>query len=164
LGSICYLLISRSRVRIPTGSPKNSISYVEGAKLLLKLRYPQGITRPQFASFPKLFDGHLDSGSAPTVVFLHGNPTSSYLWRNVIPHVAPGYRCVAPDLIGFGDSDKPLLNYKGRRSRPLSAGLHRGPGPDRRRPGPACLGLCARSGLGAATRRPGPVRGFCRVC
>ncbi|MFW2404544.1 MAG: haloalkane dehalogenase [Gammaproteobacteria bacterium] len=42
----------------------------------------------------------------PTVVFLHGNPTSSYLWRNVIPHVAPVGRCLAPDLIGMGDSDK----------------------------------------------------------
>jgi haloalkane dehalogenase len=44
-----------------------------------------------------------------TVVFLHGNPTSSYLWRNVIPHVrgqANDVRCVAPDLIGMGDSDK----------------------------------------------------------
>ena len=38
------------------------------------------------------------------VVFLHGNPTSSYLWRNVIPHVAPLARCLAPDLAGMGDS------------------------------------------------------------
>ena len=41
-----------------------------------------------------------------TVVFLHGNPTSSYLWRNVIPHVAEKARCIAPDLIGMGDSGK----------------------------------------------------------
>ena len=41
-----------------------------------------------------------------TVVFLHGNPTSSYLWRNVIPHVSGLARCIAPDLIGQGDSDK----------------------------------------------------------
>ncbi|KAM0263199.1 hypothetical protein ACHAQJ_001354 [Trichoderma viride] len=39
-------------------------------------------------------------------VFLHGNPTSSYVWRNIIPHVSGKSRCVAPDLIGFGDSDK----------------------------------------------------------
>ena len=43
-----------------------------------------------------------------TVVFLHGNPTSSYLWRNVIPHVAEKARCLAPDLIGMGDSQKLL--------------------------------------------------------
>jgi haloalkane dehalogenase len=42
----------------------------------------------------------------PVLLFLHGNPTSSYLWRNVMPQVADGGRCVAPDLIGMGDSDK----------------------------------------------------------
>lgn len=47
-----------------------------------------------------------DVGSGDAVVFLHGNPTSSYLWRNVIPHVSDSARCVAPDLIGQGDSDK----------------------------------------------------------
>ena len=48
-----------------------------------------------------------------TVVFLHGNPTSSYLWRNVIPHVAEKARCIAPDLIGMGDSGKlPGLEYR----------------------------------------------------
>ena len=47
-----------------------------------------------------------DSGSGQSVVFLHGNPTSSYLWRNIIPHVASTARCIAPDLIGHGDSDK----------------------------------------------------------
>jgi haloalkane dehalogenase len=41
-----------------------------------------------------------------TIVLLHGNPTSSYLWRNVIPHLEGAARCVAPDLIGMGDSDK----------------------------------------------------------
>ncbi|CAK8684923.1 unnamed protein product [Clavelina lepadiformis] len=40
------------------------------------------------------------------VLFLHGNPTSSYLWRNVIPHVSPIARCIAPDLIGMGKSSK----------------------------------------------------------
>lgn len=47
-----------------------------------------------------------ESGSGDPVVFLHGNPTSSYLWRNIIPHVSPHARCIAPDLIGQGDSDK----------------------------------------------------------
>ena len=55
---------------------------------------------------------YVDEGSGPTVLFLHGNPMSSYLWRNVIPHVAPHARCVAPDLIGFGQSDKPDLAYR----------------------------------------------------
>jgi haloalkane dehalogenase len=57
-------------------------------------------------------DEGLSKGNAPVALFLHGNPTSSYLWRNVIPHVAPQVRCVAPDLIGFGYSDKPDLAYR----------------------------------------------------
>lgn len=40
------------------------------------------------------------------IVFLHGNPTSSYLWRNIMPHLTDQGRCIAPDLIGMGDSDK----------------------------------------------------------
>ncbi len=47
-----------------------------------------------------------DSGSGDAVVFLHGNPTSSYLWRNIVPHVSPLARVIVPDLIGQGDSDK----------------------------------------------------------
>src|ERR1700719_3958682 len=49
---------------------------------------------------------------APTVLFLHGNPTSSYIWRNIIPHVASVAHCVAPDLIGFGQSGKPDIAYR----------------------------------------------------
>lgn len=44
--------------------------------------------------------------TSAVVVFLHGNPTSSYLWRNIIPYAAGKTRCIAPDLIGLGDSDK----------------------------------------------------------
>ena len=49
---------------------------------------------------------YVDVGKGDPIVFLHGNPTSSYLWRNVIPHVQELGRCIAPDLIGMGDSDK----------------------------------------------------------
>ena len=56
---------------------------------------------------------YVDVGRGDPVVFLHGNPTSSYLWRNVIPHVADLGRCIAPDLIGMGDSDKVAgLDYR----------------------------------------------------
>jgi haloalkane dehalogenase len=55
---------------------------------------------------------YVDVGAGPAVLFLHGNPTSSYLWRNVIPHVAPHARCIAPDLIGMGRSDKPDIAYR----------------------------------------------------
>ena len=49
---------------------------------------------------------YVDSGTGAPIVFLHGNPTSSYLWRNVIPYVEGLGRCLAPDLIGMGDSGR----------------------------------------------------------
>ena len=49
---------------------------------------------------------YVDTGTGDPVVFLHGNPTSSYLWRNVIPSVERVARCLAPDLIGMGESGK----------------------------------------------------------
>ncbi|MEM8858697.1 MAG: haloalkane dehalogenase [Chloroflexota bacterium] len=55
---------------------------------------------------------YVDEGSGDPILFLHGNPTSSYLWRNVIPHLTNSGRCIAPDLIGMGQSDKPDINYR----------------------------------------------------
>jgi len=49
---------------------------------------------------------YVEMGSGDPIVFLHGNPTSSYLWRNVMPHLEGRGRLIAPDLIGMGDSDK----------------------------------------------------------
>lgn len=49
---------------------------------------------------------YVEMGKGDPIVFLHGNPTSSYLWRNIMPHLKRHGRCIAPDLIGMGDSDK----------------------------------------------------------
>src|SRR6516164_11865211 len=49
---------------------------------------------------------YVEAGQGDPIVFLHGNPTSSYLWRNVIPHLEALGRCIAPDLLGMGDSEK----------------------------------------------------------
>lgn len=49
---------------------------------------------------------YVDRGQGEAIVFLHGNPTSSYLWRNIIPYAEKLGRCIAPDLIGMGDSEK----------------------------------------------------------
>ena len=49
---------------------------------------------------------------APVALFLHGNPTSSFIWRNIIPHVAGVAHCIAPDLAGFGQSGKPDSAYR----------------------------------------------------
>ena len=55
---------------------------------------------------------YIESGEGDPILFVHGNPTSSYLWRNVIPHVSPVGRAVAVDLIGMGRSDKPDIDYR----------------------------------------------------
>ena len=49
---------------------------------------------------------YIEAGEGNPIVFLHGNPTSSYLWRNIIPYVSDLGRVIAPDLIGMGDSEK----------------------------------------------------------
>ena len=49
---------------------------------------------------------YVDTGRGNPIVFLHGNPTSAYLWRNIIPHLEGLARCLAPDLIGMGQSGK----------------------------------------------------------
>ena len=54
---------------------------------------------------------YVDKGEGDPIVFLHGQPTSSYLWRNIMPHLEPYGRVNAPDNNGFGNSDKPDLDY-----------------------------------------------------
>ena len=64
---------------------------------------------PHYREVDGLRLAHLDEGDGAPVVFLHGEPTWSFLWRKVIPPVRDaGFRCVAPDLAGFGRSDKPV--------------------------------------------------------
>lgn len=71
--------------------------------------------RSKFAS--KFVDVHgarmhyLEAGQGSPILFLHGVPTSSYVWRNIIPHLSTLGRCIAPDLIGFGKSDRPDIAY-----------------------------------------------------
>jgi len=55
---------------------------------------------------------YVDQGEGPVILFIHGNPTSSYLWRNIIPHVSNRHRAIAVDLIGMGDSDQPDIDYR----------------------------------------------------
>jgi 2-hydroxymuconate-semialdehyde hydrolase len=50
---------------------------------------------------------YVDEGDGPAVVLLHGFPTSAHLWRDLVPILAPRFRAIAPDLLGYGDSDKP---------------------------------------------------------
>ncbi len=57
---------------------------------------------------------YVEMGSGDAIVLLHGNPTSSFLWRNVAPLLEPAGRCIIPDLIGMGDSDKLDASGPGR--------------------------------------------------
>jgi haloalkane dehalogenase len=60
----------------------------------------------QFATVNGRRLAYVEAGSGDPIILLHGNPTSSYLWRNVIPHLTDSGRVIAPDLIGQGDSEK----------------------------------------------------------
>ena len=55
---------------------------------------------------------YIEEGEGQPVVFLHGMPTSNYLWRNIIPKMSGEFRCIAPDLIGMGKSSKPDIDYR----------------------------------------------------
>jgi haloalkane dehalogenase len=64
---------------------------------------------PHYRELEGLRLAHLDEGEGAPVIFVHGEPTWSFLWRNVLPPVRDaGFRCIAPDLAGFGRSDKPI--------------------------------------------------------
>jgi haloalkane dehalogenase len=90
----------------------------------------EGLPDFPFESHYREVDGlrlaHLDEGEGAPVVFFHGEPTWSFLWRKVIPPVRDaGFRCIAPDLAGFGRSDKPtdLSFYTYDRHTELAASL-----------------------------------------
>jgi haloalkane dehalogenase len=90
----------------------------------------EGLPEFPFAPHYREVDGlrlaHLDEGDGPPVIFFHGEPTWSFLWRRLIPPIRDaGHRCVAPDYAGFGRSDKPtdLGWYSYDRHVELVAGL-----------------------------------------
>jgi haloalkane dehalogenase len=67
---------------------------------------PDAFVEKKFADVKGRRMAYVESGEGPPIVFQHGNPTSSYLWRNVMPHLEGLGRLIACDLIGMGDSDK----------------------------------------------------------
>ena len=101
---------------------------------------------------------YVDVGDGDPIVFLHGNPTSSYLWRNIIPFLRGSGRCLAPDLVGMGQSGPaPDWGLPVCRSRALPRRVVRGARPEApSRAGPARLGV----GLGfyRALRYPAHVK------
>jgi haloalkane dehalogenase len=78
-------------------------------ELFIGLPGVEALGEPAFRQWEGLRLAHHDVGDGPPVVFFHGEPTWAYLWRKVIPPVRDaGFRCIAPDLPGFGRSDKPI--------------------------------------------------------
>lgn len=87
-------------------NPKNKVETNPGADFPFE---------PNFVEVHGSKMHYVDVGESPegeAIVCLHGNPTSSYLWRNVIPHLQTRGRVIAPDLIGMGRSDKPDIGYR----------------------------------------------------
>lgn len=76
---------------------------------------PPDVTLPQVSVLNTTM-AYREAGSVapgrPDVLFLHGNPTSSFIWRNILPQVATMARCLAPDLVGYGQSGKPECQYR----------------------------------------------------
>lgn len=71
---------------------------------------PISETNPYESKTVDVLDSHMayiEAGSGRPIVLIHGNPTSSFIWRSVIPHLEQHGRCLAPDLIGMGASGKP---------------------------------------------------------
>lgn len=70
---------------------------------------------PYPSNYAKMSDGnklhYIDTGSGEVIIFLHGVPMWSYSWRKIIPQLEDSFRCVAPDFMGFGKSDKPAITY-----------------------------------------------------
>src|SRR5258708_16921079 len=110
-----YLPINGSSTRLHRKS-NNAATRTSFSKLYLrraKMKVPYDVELPQVNVLGSTM-AYRQAGNpdAPVALFLHGNPASSYLWRNVIPLVAPPTHCIAPDLIGFGHSRKPDIEYR----------------------------------------------------
>jgi haloalkane dehalogenase len=83
----------------------------------ISIPYEQNISAkfPYESNYVKVLGSrmhYIDEGNGDPILFIHGNPTSSYLWRNIIPHVEPYGRVIAVDLVGMGKSDKPDIGYR----------------------------------------------------
>jgi len=91
------------RPRFATWAPLRFGFYKEGEANMISAAFPYQKKRQRILGSEMAY---VEVGEGHPIVLLHGNPTSSYLWRNVLLHLEPLGRCIAPDLIGMGDSDK----------------------------------------------------------
>jgi haloalkane dehalogenase len=95
-----------SRRGLVAGSAAVAVGAAAGVRPVLAASPPAWRERKKYQTVDGIRMAYYEVGAGDPIVFLHGNPTSSYLWRNVIPHVEHLGRCIAPDLVGMGDSQK----------------------------------------------------------
>jgi haloalkane dehalogenase len=94
------------RIRPSHASPKREVGKIDAAQGGLMPLSAKPYAQKKFATVRGRRMAYIDEGQGEAIVFQHGNPTSSYLWRNVMPHCEGLGRLIACDLIGMGDSDK----------------------------------------------------------
>lgn len=110
IGRLGALLLSLSLVALAGSCAMvNSIKTLDGTEKNVNSKFS---FESQYTEVLGSKMHYVDVGSGPTFLLLHGNPTSVYLWRNIIPHLQKHGRVVAVDLIGMGKSDKPKLDYR----------------------------------------------------
>lgn len=101
-------------INLTLGSPAASVNSDEGAAPPSSRAEQISSAYPFAPHYVKVFGSemhYVDEGKGEPILLVHGNATWSYVWRNVIPHLTPYGRCIAPDLIGFGLSGKPDIEY-----------------------------------------------------
>ena len=99
---------------------KNSIFLIAMLLMVTTLAFSQSNEIPAKSKYENKYNfievlgskmAYIDEGEGDPILFLHGQPTSSYLWRNIMPHLEDQGRVIAPDLIGFGKSEQPDIDY-----------------------------------------------------
>src|SRR6266403_313345 len=110
-----YLPINRMSTRLQWKSinAATRTSFSKPYSRRSRMKVPYDVVLPQVNVLGSTM-AYREAGNpdGPVALFLHGNPTSSYIWRNIIPLLAPVAHCIAPDLIGFGQSGKPDIEYR----------------------------------------------------
>jgi haloalkane dehalogenase len=105
-------LLAAALVGCQAARPSNERPTPETTPMNAMLSSPSSDDALRRADVHDSFMAYRELGTGRPIVLLHGNPTSSYVWRNVMPQLATRGRCLAPDLIGMGHSGKPELAYR----------------------------------------------------
>lgn len=106
LGGCAVQLIDPSALVEDTPAQESSLFNIPPVEISTEMPY-----ETQFVAVNGSQIAYVEAGEGDPILFLHGNPTSKYLWRNIMPWLENQGRVIAPDLIGMGESDKPEIGY-----------------------------------------------------